>query len=128
MKSGEWDYKNQELVVNKVKDVLEGLDPAFLSEEEKEWRGEILWFWYHHAISCAIWHYHDKPAAIEFSNKALSYQSPEHPNKITKLLSLFVEGKMSEAEEWAKGIQNEVEKETAAYVIEDYKKHGFDIL
>ena len=44
MRSGSWDYNNSALVVNKVKDILEVVNPQELTEEEREWVQEILWF------------------------------------------------------------------------------------
>jgi len=125
MKAGKWDYANPELVVNKVKDILERVGETGLTDEEKEWRQEILWFWYHHAISCAIWRYHDKEMAKKCAEEALGYQSENHPNKITQLLAFLVNDNLADAEEWAKNIENEVEKKTAHDLIEGYKKHGF---
>ena len=72
---GSWDYANEQSVVNKVKNILEPIDPFTLNADEREWRQEILWFWYHHAISCAIWRYKDKAAARIYAAKALEYQS-----------------------------------------------------
>ncbi len=125
MKSGSWDYNNSELITNKIKGVLEPTDPAELTIEEKEWRQEILWFWYHHAISCAIWRYKDKTKAQEYSLKALEYQSEDHPNKITRLLYLLVNNQVLEAEKWAKEITEEPEKNSAVDLINDYKDKPF---
>jgi len=119
-KSHEWDYENPEQIQNKVKDILEAVDLSILTEEEQDWRQEILWFWYHHAISCAIWK-KDREKAIEYSDKALEIQGENHPNKITKVLSLLVNDKVEEAEEFVK--TTETNRETAEELIEDYK-HG----
>lgn len=35
MKSNGWDYKNKDLAINKVKDILENCDQNLLTEEEK---------------------------------------------------------------------------------------------
>lgn len=122
--SQEWDYENPAQIQNKVKDILETVDPSALTEEEQDWRQEILWFWYHHAISCAIWK-KDRTKAIEYSNKALELQDENHPNKITKLLSLLVNGDVEEAEEFVKTV--DTDKEEAEGLIEDYKKGYFEI-
>jgi hypothetical protein len=124
MKAGAWDYDNPNLIVNKVKTNLEFTDLATLSEEEKEWRKEILWFWYHHAISCAIWRYKDKQAAQAYSARALELQSDDHPNQITRLLYLLVRDQLPEAEAWAMTV-NEEEKDTAESLIKQYKGGGF---
>lgn len=87
-KSGEWNYNNPALLTNQVKSILERVDTNSLTADELEWRQEILWFWYHHAISCARWK-GDKEAALHFSEVALELQTDEHPNQITKLLYFF---------------------------------------
>lgn len=117
-----WDYNNAALIINKVKDILESLDREKLEGEEKEWIQEILWFWYHHAISCAMSRYNDKEKARFYAKKALGLQSENHPNKITKLLDLLLNDKLDEAGEWAKTIIEEPEKSTALELIEDWGK------
>ena len=125
MKSNEWDYANPDLITNKIKDILERIDTDTLSEQEREWRGEILWFWHHHAISCAIARYKDKTQAQIFAAKALEVQPEDHPNKITRLLYLLVNDKLEEAETWVSKIEDEHEKSTARDLVEGYKEKGF---
>lgn len=125
MKSRNWDYLNHELVTNKVKEILEGVDTKSLTGGEIEWRQEILWFWYHHAISCAIWKYKDRPSAQIYSAKALEYKSNENPNKITGLLDLLVNDKLDEAVSYAEGIIEEPEKTTAAELVQEYRDGKF---
>jgi|GEM_PF-953493 len=125
MASHEWDYRNSELIVNKVKEILETTDPNMLKPNEQECRREILWFWYHHAISCAIWRYKDKSAAQSYASKALEYQSENHPNKITQLFDFLVNDKFDEAERWASSISEEPEKTTGAGLVDAYKKGNF---
>ncbi|MEK7608215.1 MAG: hypothetical protein AAB495_01420 [Patescibacteria group bacterium] len=125
MLSQSWDYGNPELIVNKVKEILESIDPGALTEDEREWRQEILWFWYHHAISCAIWKYKDKDAAQKYATKALEGQSSGHPNQITRLLDHLVNGRLEEAERWAERIREEPEKSTATSLIKEYNEEGF---
>ncbi len=120
--SQEWNYENPDQIQNKVKEILEVVDPVVLTEEEQFWRQEILWFWYHHAVSCAIWK-KDKEKAIEYSDKALELQGDNHPNKITKILSLLVNDKVREAEEFVKTV--ETDREEALELIEDYKEGRF---
>ncbi len=124
MKSGEWDYDNPDLITNKVKVLLEEIDPSTLSEDEADWRNEVLWFWYHHAISCAVGK-NDQVAAQDYAQKALDIQHPDHPNKITRLLYLLVNDKLEEAEEWAKAIDEEPEKSTSRNLIDHYIKERF---
>lgn len=125
MKLHEWDYKNPDLLTNKVKNILESVDHKTLTEDEQEWRNEIIWFWYQHAISTAIALYRDLDGAKDFAEKAIEYQSEDHPNKITKILQLLINDKLEEAEEFAKTISPEsVESETAQYLIDNYKVGG----
>ena len=121
MAAGTWDYNNPDLVVNKVKTTLEAVDQSILSEDEKEWRQEILWFWYHHAISCAIWRYKDRNAAQQYAEQALEHQPEGHPNQITKLLYFLTKNDVQEAEKWIKTIGEEPEKTTAAQLLENYR-------
>lgn len=124
MKAGEWDYLNQDLIVNKVRNILENIDENKLTPAEKEERKEILWFWYHHAVSCAIWRYKDKEKAVEYVNKALNFQPENHPNKITKLFSLLLEDKTEEVEDWIKTVSGD-EKEAADFLLSEYNKGNF---
>ena len=125
MHAGSWNYKDEESVVNKVKKILESIDPSTLIPDEREWRQEILWFWYHHAISCAVWRYKDKIAAQMYAAKALEYQSAEHPNKITRLLDLLVNDKLEDAEKWSSEIGEEPERSTADSLVQGYKRGNF---
>ncbi len=120
-----WDYNNQELLNNKIKVILEVADVSNLTDDEKEWRDEMLWLWNHHAIICAIWRYKDQRAAQEYSARALEYQAPGHPNKITRLFYLLTRDLLEDAEAWSKEITDEPEKGTAAYLLDNYRNGGF---
>jgi hypothetical protein len=124
MKSSQWDYDNKNLITNKVKTLLEEINSKDLTDDEAHWRNEVLWFWYHHAISCAIFNKGDKAAAEKYSEQALSLQSSEHPNYITKLLYFLVRGDINEAEKQAANIKDEPEKSSAAALIDEYKFLG----
>lgn len=124
MKSVSWDYKSPTLLIHKIKDILEHAEISGLSADEKYWRLHILWSWYHHAISCAVWRYHDQAKAQVFAKQALIYQPENHPNKITRLLYFLVHDKLAEAETWQKGITTEPEKTTAIRLMEEYKING----
>lgn len=129
MKSGKWDYKNPDLITNKIKDILESTDVDALSQEERDWCNEILWFWYHHAISSAVWIHKDKEQAKEFADKALYYQGLSeggHPNQITKLFKLLLEDKVQEAEEYINEITDSVEKETGLSLLQEFKEGIFN--
>lgn len=125
MHSNSWDYDNENLITNKIKNILEKVDFSQLTAEEKKCCSEILWFWYHHAISFAVFQMKDKAKAIICAQKALDLQAKDNPNQITRLLYLLVNDKVNEAEEWAKEIKDEVEKQTAKQLIEQYKKGYF---
>ncbi|MFQ5752961.1 MAG: hypothetical protein ACE5HI_13290 [bacterium] len=124
-KSAGWDYNNPDLVTNKVRNILESADESSLTEGEKGRRKEILWFWYHHAISCAIWRYQNKEAAQLYSQKALEYQEGDHPNHITRLLYFLVRDKLKEAKNLAQTIEEDPEKTTAQDLIKEYENRGF---
>ncbi|MBP6858582.1 MAG: hypothetical protein KBC33_01985 [Candidatus Pacebacteria bacterium] len=123
MKSRRWDYKKEKLITNEIARILETIDRAGMNDEENEWVDEIIWFWYHHATSCAIFKHKDKVAAQGFAQKAIEYQQrwPDHPNKITWLLYLLVNDRHEEAEAWVKSLPpDHPEKSTAAGTMADY--------
>ncbi|MEI7720229.1 MAG: hypothetical protein WCI89_03415 [bacterium] len=117
--SREWDYENPLLVINQVREILAALDLVALTEEEREWCQEILWFWHHHAISCAMWK-RDRVKARFHACEAIRYQGVEHPNKVTRLLLLLIDDKLAEAEAWVQQIDED--RETAQYLVDLYKE------
>ncbi len=119
----EWDYDNPDQIQNKVKYILENVNEPELTEDEREWRDDILWFWYHHAISCANWK-KDKEKMKEYSQKALEYQG-NNPNILTRTMFLLAHDSIEEAEEWAQSKEGDIDYETALELIENYKKFGF---
>lgn len=124
----EWDYDNPSQVPNIIKDAIEkvGLE-NIPDKKERKWIQQIVWLWYHHAFSCAIYQYKDRKKALKYSRLALRYQPKNHPNKITKLMYLLLRDKGKEAREWQKKIQLEPEKSTAVSCFEDYRKGLFSI-
>lgn len=118
------DYHDPKLIINKVHNLLEKIDARHLTREEQIERRHILWLWYHHAISYAVWGYKDKKRAKKYSALALRNQPKNHPNKITRLLYLLVRDKYEEAKEWVKSISKE-EKSTAKKLLLFYKEGGF---
>jgi len=122
MATAKWDYNNPDLITNKVKELLENIDPINLTGAENEWRNEILWFWYHHAISCAIYRYKDKLTARSCAKKALLWQDSNHPNKITRLFDFLLNDDLVGAEDWAGLINKEPERSTARKLIDGYKR------
>jgi hypothetical protein len=147
MRAETWDYDNPDLLVNKVKETIEEVGLEHLEGEEAKWCREIVWFWYHHAISCAIARYRDREAAKAFAAKALDLQPADHPNRITKLLYLLINDNLEEAERYVAEIpeayaedeiildaegneiqsRENIEKETAQEVLDDYKRTGFGL-
>ena len=123
MRDREWDYANPALVTNKIKEILENCDTTTLTEDEREWRNEILYFWYHHALSSAIWRHKDQRAAQEYSARALELQSKGHPNQITQLFYFLTRDQLDEAEKWVSGIEED--KDTAEFLIDNYKNGKF---
>ncbi len=124
MKARAWDYKNPELLVNKIKEIVEPCDPSTLTPREKVWRQELLWFWYHHAISSALWKHKDRERAQLFSAKALEYKSGDNPNAFTKLLELLAHDEIDEARQFAAEITQEPERLEAPGLIDDYLALG----
>lgn len=126
MYAASWDYKNKKLLPNKIRLAIEKVGIENITDkEEKYWIQNMLWMWYHHAISCAVWRYGDKNAALKYSEKALELQPVPHPNKITKLLYHLVRDDLEAAEAHAKTIDTEPEKSTAQYTLEEYKRGDF---
>jgi len=123
MRTFSWDDESSHLVTNQVKGILEEIDPAELNKNDRMLRRRILWFWYHHAISCAIWKRKDKPLAQFYATKALEFQPRSHPNKITQLLWFLVHDRLAEAKSW-------IEKEdfvryqlvTARKLVKEYER------
>ena len=126
MYENEWDYKNPTLLPNKVHAELEQVDLESITDEyDRRCARSILWLWYHHATSCALWRYGDASAAREYVTKAVEMQPDNHPNQITKLLYLLVYEKEEEAQEYAKTIDNEAEQQTAAQLLAKYSEDTF---
>lgn len=126
MYAGKWNYNNSELITNKIKNAIEAVGiHAILDKKEKKWISGILWMWYHHAISCALFRYGDKKASIRYSATALDLQEEGHPNKITRLLYFLTRDDLNSAEQWFKSIKDEPEKTTANYSINLYKQGDF---
>lgn len=119
------NYHDQKLITNKVKNILERIDARVLSKDERYERRIILWLWYHHAISYAIWGHKDKRRAQKYSSLALKYQPKNHPNKITRLLYLLVRNRFPEAKRWEKIIKAGPEKTTALHLLKFYNEGGF---
>jgi hypothetical protein len=125
MKAGEWDYDNNTLLINKIRQALNEIDWRSLNQKQREICEEIRWFWHHHAISCAIWKKKDRIKAKHHAGLACGYQPDDHPNKITLLLWWLVSDQLEQAYRWAETITEEPEKSTAQSLIEEYKRREF---
>lgn len=128
LKAQIWNYKNSELVLNKVKEIVESaIDNGFTTgnKEGDDDLRTILWFWYHHAIGYAIWGYKDKAEALEFSSKALKYQTSDNPNQITRLLYLLVRDEEKDAATWLETIVNEPDKTASLGIMKEYLDGNF---
>jgi hypothetical protein len=119
------NYHDKKLITNKVKNILEKIDARTLSKEERCERRLVLWLWYHHAISYAVWGYKDKRRARKYSSRALKYQPENHPNHITRLLYLLVRDRFPEAKRWVKIIKDKQERTTALHLLKFYNEGGF---
>ncbi len=117
-----WDYENPEQIQNIVKNILESVDVSTLNDDEKFWRDNILWFWYHHAISVAGW-MKDKEKQKQFSEIAVSF-GEEHTNLLTKIMYLLTHDRLKEAEELTILNQDDPDNETAVEMLENYKAYG----
>ncbi len=128
LKKQSWDYKNSELVLNKVKEIVESVIDDDLITNDKDIEDEletILWFWYHHATGYAIWKYKDKMKALKFSSKALKYQTADNPNQITQLLYLLVRDEVTEAEALLEKISDEPDKTASRGILQEYIAGNF---
>ena len=122
MRSLEWDYEVDALHTQIVND-LKRVPRKELVGDEKWQVEQVIWFWYHHATSCAIYRHDDRKKALYFIQKALRYQAriPDHPNKVTLLLYLLLKGNFSKAKTLVPTM-NEDEIETGRELVEEWKK------
>ena len=122
-----WDYEDEKLVLNKIKEIVECVveDGLATDDESIEELKDILWFWYHHATGLAIWDHKDKVRALEFSDKALKYQTADNPNQITRLLYLLVRDEEAEATVWLRAIIDDPDKTAARQIMKEYQTGNF---
>lgn len=126
MKSLTWDYATPSITNSIYNDCLK-IETGELSEEDEMWLRETLYFWNHHAISCAIWRHKDLEAALRYSVAALGYQDSDHPNHVTRLFKLLLEKKEKEAAELVEIIPDDGERETARDILESYRNGWSDM-
>ena len=121
MRSLKWDYTKDSLDTRIVFDLVQVPQTELTPDEN--WRvNQMIWLWYHHAVSCAISRHKDRKKALEFVNKALEYQAriKDHPNKITPLFKLLLLGKLDEAKNFAKE-PDFADRDLAKDLIEDWE-------
>jgi hypothetical protein len=124
MKTDAWDDENPILITNRVRHILEGIDPMALDEKDRVWWREIMWFWYHHAISCAIWKRKDRALAQRYADKAREIQGDlGHPNRITEVLRLLVHDKVGDARKMVDQLITEAN--SAKELLEEYERGEF---
>lgn len=125
IKEGFFNEKDPNLLNNRIKEKLLKLNLRELEKQEKELVQSILWLWYHHATTIAIWKDKDLSKAKKLCKKAMKYLYPNHPNKITPMIEMLLHGKIEEAKKWNKEEVNEAEKEYANHLLSEYKKGTF---
>ncbi|MEK7099428.1 MAG: hypothetical protein AAB916_02830 [Patescibacteria group bacterium] len=116
-----WCYDDPTDILVQTREALEAIDPGVLDEDDRMWWYEIIWFWYHHAISASIRKL-DKARARYFACMALAYQDPNHPNRITRLLWHLVYDRLAEARRFVYECQRlGPDHETEVELLEDYE-------
>ncbi len=121
-KDGSWDYNNSDQVQNIIKETLESVNEAELTETEAEWRNQILWFWYHHAVSIADRN-RDKEKMKQFSENAIKYE--DESNILTRTMYLLCHDKIDDAEKWTAEHMGNDDYETSVEMVNNYKKIGW---
>lgn len=133
----EWDHTNPSLVTNRTKILLERDIPKVpssqLHRKDKMWILEILWNWHHNAISSAL-RMRNVKDAHNLSCVAMLYQTAinsendiPHPNQITRLLWLILGGKINEAYNWVRSIEDPVEKAYGKDCLVRYEEGWFEM-
>jgi hypothetical protein len=126
MKSGNFDYKNNEILNNQMKEYLEEIDSSQISEQARQKQAEMLWIWYHHAAQDAKERYQENEKAIELKDKALEYRETSGiSNEITKLLSMLYKKNFDEAKSYIENIDNmkkEIQEDGSIKEVENYEK------
>ncbi len=118
-----WNYEDETLVTNKIKNLLEGIDESLESEKFREEKYHTLWLWYHHASQYAFFEKGDREKAREFIKEALKYHEPlNHPNQMTEFLSYIYEGNFSQAKNHLSKMSG-VELESAKAILNGIEKY-----
>ena len=121
----DWNPRNPDLLINRIKSIMEKIDPNELDEEDAMWRTEILWFWYHHGISWAIWKDKDKVIAQVYADEALVLQGKNPTNRITKLLWFLVHDKLTEGRKWLEEKPDDPDHQTGLELIHEFEEGLF---
>lgn len=124
MRAGTWDDRDPILITNRVRHILEDIDPIDLDENDRVWWREILWFWYHHAISYAIFKRKDRALAQRYADKAREIQGElGHPNRLTELLRLLVYDEVGKARDMVEQLTTEAN--SAKELLQEYERGEF---
>ncbi len=125
--NGTFDYTDSSLRLNKIKNALLEIDCQNLKATEGKIIKSILWLWYHHATTVAIWQRKDIKQARIFCKHACEYLYSDHPNTITPMISMLLEHNIQSAKEWYETKVAEVEKPYARHLLDEYAKGVFNI-
>jgi hypothetical protein len=120
-----YDIESTLLIHNKIKEALVSIDLSQLSADERRVIKSILWLWYHHATTIAIWQKGDLPLARKLCDTALSYLYPEHPNRITPMLCMLLHGKIDESRMWVSKEVGANERAYAEYLLLEFERGVF---
>lgn len=121
-----YDITNDSLVHNAIKNALLSIGLSDLPDDEQKMVKDILWLWFHHAATIALWQQHDLLLARTYCDTALLYLYPEHPNRITPMLGMLLHGDIDGAKKWAREEVGEIEREYADYLLAEYEKGTFN--
>ncbi|OGL22584.1 hypothetical protein A2707_04685 [Candidatus Saccharibacteria bacterium RIFCSPHIGHO2_01_FULL_45_15] len=123
MRAGDYDYRNKESLLSRIKLHLEAVNPNDLTEEEATRRDEMLWLWSHHAAGMALYGHRDFETAQRFVADAKSHMAVDHTNKITMLLDYLSHNDIDGAKQWAEYEVGDSEKSAAEDAIRNYEEH-----
>jgi hypothetical protein len=110
---------------NQIKEDLLGVDVSYLPEFERRVVQNMLWLWFQHATTVAIWKESNLDLARELCARAVSYLYPTHPNKITYMIDMLLRHDVEGAKKWLGSEVSEVEREYGEYLLKEYEKGVF---
>jgi len=94
-RNGKWNPENQSFICTKIKNLLLEVNVEELTDKDKGWILEILWFWHHHAISASLWRGLLQQAR-DYSFTALAFQAGKHDNQVTLALHLLIHNRFQD--------------------------------